>query len=154
MLLSNLNELKKDRVLLLSTQNIEEADYLCDRIGVMINGKLSYIGTSSDILKTNSYGYELQITIDLSKVGNTVSTILDNNVKSVFYKSNINYSPSGIYRILIKEENKHDILKAMEMLNKKSKDEKMVNILKYTKEAIVTQANLEKCFIDLCNKFK
>ena len=149
-----INELKKDRVLLLSTQNIEEADYLCDRIGVMINGKLSYIGTSSDILKTNSYGYELQITIDLSKVGNTESTILDNNVKSVFYKSNINYSPSGIYRILIKEENKHDILKAMEMLNKKSKDEKMVNILKYTKEAIVTQANLEKCFIDLCNKFK
>ena len=48
----------------------------------------------------------------------------------------------------------YKILKAMEMLNKKSKDEKMVNILKYTKEAIVTQANLEKCFIDLCNKFK
>ena len=148
-----INELKKDRVVLLSTQNIEEADFLCDRIGVMINGKLSYIGTSSDIVKAHSSGIELQITIDLFKINEQEKVKLDSYINDIFGKNSVNYSPSGIYRILIKHENKQSSIKAMELLSKKSRDKRIIEMLKYVKEVIITQANLEKCFIDLCNKF-
>lgn len=38
-----IQKLKKDRVIILTTHSMEEADMLSDRIGVMAHGELKYI---------------------------------------------------------------------------------------------------------------
>ncbi len=149
-----INEFKKNKVLILSTQNIEEADYLSDRIGIMINGKLMFIGTSSDILKINSTGFELQISFDLQKMNFENRQIVDEYIKVLFSKSIVKFSTSGFYTIQIPFDNKDEILRGMEMINRVSSNEKVNEILKFVKDVVMSQANLEKSFIDLCHKYQ
>ncbi len=149
-----INELKKNKVLILSTQNIEEADYLCDRIGVFINGKLMFIGSSVDILKINSNCFEMQICLNLQKMNFENRQNFDDEIKILFCKSIIKYNTSGVYNIQIPLDCKEEILKGMEMINRKSSNEKINSILKFVKDVVVSQANLEKSFIDLCHKFQ
>ena len=149
-----INEFKKNKVLILSTQNIEEADFLCDRIGVLINGKLMFIGSSFDILKINSNYFEMQICLNLHKMNFENRQNLDDYIKILFCKSIIKYNTSGVYTIQIPLDCKEEILKGMEMVNKKSSNEKINFILNFVKDVVVSQANLEKSFIDLCHKFQ
>jgi hypothetical protein len=72
----------------------------------------------------------------------------------LFCKSIIKYNTSGVYNIQIPLDCKEEILKGMEMINRKSSNEKINSILKFVKDVVVSQANLEKSFIDLCHKFQ
>ncbi len=45
-----INELKKDMTIILTTHYTEEAEALSDRIGVMKDGKLLFIGTKDEML--------------------------------------------------------------------------------------------------------
>jgi ABC-type multidrug transport system ATPase subunit len=47
-----------NKSLVLTTHSIEEADSLCDRIGVLINGKLVALGTSLELKTTYGEGYK------------------------------------------------------------------------------------------------
>lgn len=53
--------MKKNRVIILTTHLMEEADYLSDRIAVIINGKLRFIGTTTDMRELYIDGIILQI---------------------------------------------------------------------------------------------
>ena len=144
--------LKKNKVLLLSTQNMEEADYLCDKVGVLMNGKLMFIGTCHEILQKNligNYGIELQITVDNFDLDDNKKKLFEDFLKEIFNKSKINVLQSGLYSIQIKNDNKDEIKICMEMVNKKSKNEKLNKWFNYIKEVVISQANLEKAFIDL-----
>lgn len=44
-----INKLKKNRVIILTTHIMEEADYLSDRIGIIIGGQLKFIGNSTKL---------------------------------------------------------------------------------------------------------
>lgn len=44
-----INELKKDMTIILTTHYMEEAEALSDRIGVMKDGKLLFIGTKDEM---------------------------------------------------------------------------------------------------------
>lgn len=46
---SLINRLKKNRVIILTTHLMEEADYLSDRIGIIIGGQLKFIGNSTEL---------------------------------------------------------------------------------------------------------
>jgi len=46
-----LKNLKGNKVVMLSTHFMDEADYLGDKIGIMIDGKLSCCGTSNFLKK-------------------------------------------------------------------------------------------------------
>ncbi len=65
---------KKGLTVLFTTQNLEEADYLCDKIGIINNGKKVAEGTSSDLktkygaLRTLKIGYDSTIKLDKDKV--------------------------------------------------------------------------------------
>ena len=149
--------LKKNKVLLLSTQNMEEADFLCDKVGVLMNGKLMFIGTCHEILQKNlnaNFGIELQITVDNFDLDDNKKKRFEEFLKENFNKSKINVSQSGLYVIQIKNENKEEIKFCMEMVNKKSKNEKLNKWFNYIKDVVISQANLEKAFIDLCHIYQ
>jgi ABC-type multidrug transport system ATPase subunit len=56
-----LKENKKDRVIILTTHYMDEADILGDRIGIMANGKLTCLGTSIFLKSKFGIGYNLSI---------------------------------------------------------------------------------------------
>lgn len=56
-----LKKYKKDRIIILTTHNMDEADYLGDRIGIMSSGKLVTCGSSLFLKKRFGDGYELVV---------------------------------------------------------------------------------------------
>ena len=58
---------RKDKVILLSTHFMEEADILCDRIGIMHRGKLATCGSCLELKEQFGAGYVL--TIILKEIG-------------------------------------------------------------------------------------
>lgn len=54
---------KKDRVIILTTHQMEETEWLCDSIGIMVNGDFKSIGTKEQLVKRNASGYSLEISI-------------------------------------------------------------------------------------------
>lgn len=53
---------KHDKTIVLTTHSMEEADVLCDRLGIMSEGHLACIGTSGDLKLRFGHGYTLSIT--------------------------------------------------------------------------------------------
>ena len=53
------NKIKKDRCVILSTQHIEEADVLADRVCIMSHGKVIALDTPIEIKRKNGVGYNL-----------------------------------------------------------------------------------------------
>lgn len=54
-----LKEYKKDRIIILTTHYMDEADVLSDRIGIMTAGQLSCLGTSMFLKKKFGVGYNM-----------------------------------------------------------------------------------------------
>ena len=54
-----LKEYKKDRIILLTTHYMDEADILGDRIGIMVKGRITALGTSLFMKKKFGTGYHL-----------------------------------------------------------------------------------------------
>jgi len=52
---------RRDKVIILTTHYMDEADVLGDRIGIMVNGKLVCLGSSLFLKKKFGYGYNLTI---------------------------------------------------------------------------------------------
>eukprot|EP01080_Neovahlkampfia_damariscottae_P010983 gene10983-3689_t len=71
-----ISDLKKQKCVLLSTHSLEEADVLCDRIGIMSKGKLQCIG--SPIHLKNKFGnkYHLMINCEKTKVNSVKDYII------------------------------------------------------------------------------
>jgi len=56
-----LRDYKKDRIIILTTHNMDEADLLGDRIGIMKSGQLVCLGSSEFLKSKFGYGYRLKI---------------------------------------------------------------------------------------------
>ena len=52
---------KVDRGAILTTHSMEEADAICSRIGIMVNGELKCLGSSQDLKNKFGGGYNLHI---------------------------------------------------------------------------------------------
>ncbi|CAG8486132.1 3808_t:CDS:10 [Ambispora leptoticha] len=68
---SFLSEYKKDRIILLTTHSMEEADLLGDRIAIMSKGKIRAIGNSTHLKTKHGNGYTIQIQTDQKNIVNT-----------------------------------------------------------------------------------
>ena len=52
------------RAVVLTTHSMVEADFLCDRIGIMVQGQLRCLGTSDHLKQRYASGYELVVKIE------------------------------------------------------------------------------------------
>eukprot|EP00762_Andalucia_godoyi_P004681 ANDGO_03589.mRNA.1 ABC transporter A family member 1 len=64
-----IHELKKDRVVLLTTHSMEEADALSDRIAIMAFGRLRCIGDAVRLKTRFGEGYAVNLVTDEARVG-------------------------------------------------------------------------------------
>lgn len=58
---------------------------------------------------------------------------------------------SGIYSIGISKSNKDHIIKAFDIFNLKSSNEKVTKLMEFIKESSISQANLETVFLEVKN---
>jgi ATP-binding cassette, subfamily A (ABC1), member 3 len=56
-----LKDYRQDRIIILTTHNMDEADLLGDRIGIMSQGRLVCLGSSSFLKNRYGCGYNLSI---------------------------------------------------------------------------------------------
>lgn len=56
---SMIQKIKSDKAVILTTHSMEEADFLSDRIGVIVEGNFKCIGTAIDLKHSYGGGYLL-----------------------------------------------------------------------------------------------
>jgi len=64
-----IEELKQNRVVVLTTHSMEEAEALCARIGIMVNGRLMTLGTPQQLKAMYGTGYKFILTLSEDKKG-------------------------------------------------------------------------------------
>jgi len=50
------------RAVILTTHSMEECEALCNRIGIMVNGRLVCLGSASQLKAAHGYGYQFEVT--------------------------------------------------------------------------------------------
>ena len=58
---------KANKTLILTTHSMEEAEVLCDRLGIMSHGQLLCIGNAAELKRRYGKGYNLFLGVDVSK---------------------------------------------------------------------------------------
>ena len=67
-----IEELKedRDRTIVLTTHSMEEAEVLCDRIGIMALGEMQCLGTSTDLKRRYGAGYTFLVVTQVKDLSN------------------------------------------------------------------------------------
>jgi len=75
-----LKECKKDRIVVLTTHYMDEADILGDRIGIMANGKLTCLGTSMFLKSKFGVGYNLTVVKSSTEPNTSIMDYMNQNL--------------------------------------------------------------------------
>ncbi len=75
-----LKECKKDRIVVLTTHYMDEADILGDRIGIMANGKLTCLGTSMFLKNKFGVGYNLTLVKSTTEPNSSIIEFMIENL--------------------------------------------------------------------------
>jgi len=141
-----LKEFKKNKIIILTTHSLDEAEYLGDKIGIMKNGQYICSGSSSFLKSKYPCGFNLNLLID--------SNICNDDVKQKLYKELIQYEPT----LEIKINSKSIFSINIQSNNKKIKD--IFNVIMSHKEEYgiedytISSTSLEDVFLKLNNNIK
>ena len=138
-IIMNLKE--EGKTILLTTHYMEEADYLCDRIAIIDNGKVIALDTSEKLKKEVSKVKIIKLEVD------KINTNTVENLKKIAYVENVleNYlEDTGNYEILIHHTDGNEIVQEIiNIVTKENLSIKNMNVLK---------PSLEDVFIKLTGK--
>ena len=131
-----INQQKQGKSIILTTHNMEEADILCTRIGIVSKGALSCIGNQLYLKNRFGEGFHLSITVIPSLIERAKSFVL-----KMFPNAVLESSYSGIlsYQINRKDMNLGKLFEEM----KKNKVECGI------KEWGINQTSLEEVFLNM-----
>ena len=111
---------KKSSVIL-TTHSMEEAETLCQRMGIMVNGEFKCLGSCNYIKEKYGYGYELNVTI--KGLNEEILKEYLNEKYENYYKNNINLEINkSNYNNVLNEINKNNF---EYLLNEKSFGKKL-----------------------------
>lgn len=79
-IISRISTLRKKSTVILTTHSMEEAEALCTKMGIMVNGRFKCYGSSQDIKDKFGTGYEVEIKIAWPTEEEAMQLAADNNV--------------------------------------------------------------------------
>ena len=94
-----LKDYKKDKIIILTTHSLDEAEYLGDRIGIMKEGQYICSGTSSYLKNKYSCGYNINLILNPDKFTKENKDNFLNEVKNIYPEYNIKISSKGLLSI-------------------------------------------------------
>ena len=59
----------REQTMVMTTHSMVEADALCERIGILVNGSMRCLGTGMEIKEKYGNGYQLDLLVNLEKLG-------------------------------------------------------------------------------------
>ncbi len=146
-----IKKFKNDKIIILTTHSLEEADYLADRVGIIAEGKLICCGTSSFLKNHFSCGFNVNF---LFKNNGDESQILDSVMteeKVEIIKEMKKIEPNLYIKVVSKESlviNFPEISENCERIFSKIEEKKKDSlILNYT----VSTTSLEDVFLKVNN---
>lgn len=133
-----------DRAVILTTHSMDEAEALCTRLGILIQGRMRCIGTSQHLKNKFGKGYEVSIHMkqnDLSEVTKVVRAFVSKHKSAILLERREN----GVRFLIPAERNKQFavscLFETLEDLNK-------IHRIDFYG---VTQGSLEQIFLDFAN---
>ena len=139
-----LKEFKNDKIIILTTHSLDEAEYLGDRIGIMTNGEFICSGTSSFLKSKYPCGFNLNFIVNPEIFDDKIRKEIFNKLKRYEPKLEVKISSKGLFSINIESNNRNikEIFKVIE----ENKEE--YGIEDYT----VSSTTLEDVFLKLNHK--
>jgi ATP-binding cassette subfamily A (ABC1) protein 3 len=139
-----LKEFKSDKIIILTTHSLDEAEYLGDRIGIMTNGRYICSGTSSFLKSKYPCGFNLNLLIDSEKCNDSIKQKLYNELIQYEPKLEIKISSKGLFSLNI-QSNNQNIKQIFDVITKNKEE---YGIEDYT----VSSTSLEDVFLKLNHK--
>jgi ATP-binding cassette subfamily A (ABC1) protein 3 len=102
-----LKNYKKDKILLITTHFLDEAEYLGDRIGIMSDGHFLCSGTSSFLKSKYPCGFNINLLINSSIFNEEYKLQLFNKISEYEPNAEIKVASKGIFSINIQSNNQH-----------------------------------------------
>nr|XP_009412921.1 PREDICTED: ABC transporter A family member 8-like [Musa acuminata subsp. malaccensis] len=107
---------KRDRAIILTTHLMDEAEFLCDRLAIIVNGRLRCVGSSSELKTRYEGSYQLTISADpINK------DIIEDMVTSLCSDAMKIYDVIGTQRFRLPKQvvRVQEIFKAIEVLKRR-----------------------------------
>ena len=132
---------KKDKIIILTTHSLDEAEYLGDRIGIMSMGKFICSGTSSFLKEKYPSGYNLNLIIDSKKFNHQMKNSFINEIKKLDFNANVKIASKGVLSLNFPKVND----KIKDIFNFIDNNKNNYSIKDYT----VSTTTLENVFLKL-----
>ena len=139
-----LKEFKNDKIIILTTHSLDEAEYLGDRIGIMTHGQYICSGTSSFLKSKYPCGFNINLLINSNICTDSIKQKLYNELIEYEPKLEIKISSKGLFSLNIQYNNQN--IKEIFDIITKNKEE--YGIEDYT----VSSTSLEDVFLKLNHK--
>merc|ERR1711907_793458 len=75
-----------DRCIILTTHLMEESEALCDRVGIMVKGRLQCIGNLQHLKSKFGKGYEMEIKTTLEAISKVKGAVKDHIPNAAIYE--------------------------------------------------------------------
>ena len=139
-----LKEFKKEKIIILTTHSLDEAEYLGDRIGIMSSGDFICSGTSSYLKSKYPCGFNLNLLVNSSVFNDNNKQQLYNQLLQYEPKLEIKISSKGLFSLNIQSNNKN----IKEIFDIIETNKEQYGIEDYT----VSSTSLEDVFLKLNHK--
>ena len=139
-----LKEFKNDKIIILTTHSLDEAEYLGDRIGIMTNGHYICSGTSSFLKSKYPCGFNLNLLINPDICNDLIKQKLYNELIQYEPNLEIKISSKGLFSLNIQSNNQN----VKEIIDVITKNKEEYGIEDYT----VSSTSLEDVFLKLNHK--
>jgi ABC-type multidrug transport system ATPase subunit len=136
---SMIQRMKEDRIVVLTTHSMEEADCLGDRIGIMGSGRLQCIGTSLSLKNAFGSGYRLKLYAPVRKQ----AKMLADKILGELPESNLLRYNAGSMVFMVPFHNVENLPTVMNLLEKEYADQ----ILEWS----ISHTTLEEVFLQVTN---
>ena len=108
-IIHNLTSKSDGNCVIMTTHAMDEAETLCRRMGIMVNGEFVCLGTSNYIKETYGYGYEIDIRIKPME-----QSKLNSITEKLNLKKNYKIKTLDEVKIILKKINKENFSKYLE----------------------------------------
>ncbi len=139
-----LKSYQKNKILLVTTHSLEEAEYLGNRIGIMSNGKLICTGTSTYLKSKYPCGINVNMVINSKTFNEENKKAIYEKVKEYDPQAEIKIASKGVFTINIQENNEH----MDDIFNFIDEAKQQYGIEDY----IISSASLEDVFLKIGHK--
>jgi len=139
-----LKSYQRDKIILITTHYLEEAEYLGDRIGIMSDGQFICCGTSSFLKSKYPCGFNINLLVNSDKFTEEKKEKIFENIQSYEPNIHIRFASKCVFSLNMQPSNEHipEIFKFIE----ESKD--AYDIEDYT----ISSTSLEDVFLKINNQ--